>query len=111
MPRGNHAFFSSTHTASQCKLITSVCTGSLLLGAAGLLHSRRATTHPTAFELLKPYVKEVVDAKVVDEGDIITARGVTSSINLGLHLVNRLWGVESASIVRKSMDYTVDKWV
>src|SRR5262245_22422363 len=57
--------------------VASVCTGSLLLGSAGHLRGLRATTHHGAFELLRPYCREVVtDQRIVDEGRVITAGGV-----------------------------------
>jgi transcriptional regulator GlxA family with amidase domain len=71
-------------------LKVSVCTGALLLGAAGFLQGRRAITHPAAYEELEPYCGEVARERVVDEGDIVTARGVSSAIDMGLHLVQRL---------------------
>jgi len=61
-------------------------------GAAGFLQGLTATTHPSAFEELKPYCATVVDRRIVDEGNVVTGRGVTSSIDLGLHLVERLAG-------------------
>ncbi|HEU5348713.1 MAG TPA: DJ-1/PfpI family protein, partial [Ktedonobacterales bacterium] len=85
-------FIDWIRTAADAPLLTSVCTGSLLLGAAGLLKEVRATTHPTAYEQLRPYCREVVDERIVDEGRIITGRGVSSSIDLGLYLVERLAG-------------------
>lgn len=99
------AFVDWLRTSEPVKLKVSVCTGSLLLGAAGFLKGRRATTHPSAFEALKPYCAEVVDERVVDEGEIVTARGVTSAIDLGLYLVERLAGVEARRRVAKQMDY------
>lgn len=92
-------------TAADCPLKVSVCTGSLLLGAAGFLQGRTATTHPTAFAELKPYCDRVVDRRIVDEGDVITARGVTSSIDLGLYLVERLAGNEVRERIKRQMDY------
>lgn len=100
------AFVSWIGTARDDALKVSVCTGALLLGAAGFLHGRRATTHPTAYQLLRPMCREVVeDQRIVDEGDVITARGVTSSIDLGLHLCERLAGREAAESIRTQMDY------
>ena len=87
------------------KLKTSVCTGALLLGSAGFLAGKRATTHPNAFDELKPYCDAVVDQRVVDEGGVVTARGVTSSIDLGLHLVQRLAGSEARVGIAKQVDY------
>jgi cyclohexyl-isocyanide hydratase len=99
------AFVDWLRTSEPVKLKASVCTGSLLLGAAGFLKGRRATTHPSAFEELKPYCAQVVDERVVDEGEIVTARGVTSAIDLGLYLVERLAGEEARRRVAKQMDY------
>ena len=83
----------------------SVCTDSLLLGAAGFLEGRRATTPPNAFQELERFCGEVVDRRVVDEGDVVTARGVTSAIDLGLHLVERFVGQEGRERIRRQMDY------
>lgn len=101
----DRAFVDWLRTSGPVKLKTSVCTGSLLLGAAGFLEGRRATTHPSAFEELKPYCAQVVDERVVDEGEVVTAGGVTSAIDLGLYLVERLAGAEARKRVAKQMDY------
>lgn len=92
-------------TAEPCGLKASVCTGSLLLGAAGFLKGKRATTHPNAFEDLRRFCSSVVEERIVDEGDVITARGVTSSIDLGLYLCERLAGPEAKERIRQQMDY------
>ena len=99
------SFMDWLRSADPVKLKTSVCTGSLLLGSAGFLTGKRATTHPNAFDELKPYCHAVVDQRVVDEGGVVTARGVTSSIDLGLHLVERLAGSETRVGIAKQMDY------
>jgi cyclohexyl-isocyanide hydratase len=91
--------------AEAAKLKASVCTGALLLGAAGFLKGRRATTHPGALAELKPYCGRVVTERVVDEGNILTAGGVTAGIDLGLHLVERFAGAEARARVAKQMDY------
>jgi transcriptional regulator GlxA family with amidase domain len=102
----DRAFTQWLRSAAPVKLKTSVCTGALLLGSAGFLTGKRATTHPNAFEELKPYCAEVVvDRRVVDEGGVVTAQGVTSSIYLGLHLVERLAGREAKVRIAKQMDY------
>ncbi len=98
------AFIQWLKTAKDCKLKASVCTGSLLFGAAGFLEGKKATTHPNAFEDLKKYC-EVVDDRIVDEGEIITARGVSSSIDLGLYLCEKFAGKEAKEKIRKQMDY------
>jgi cyclohexyl-isocyanide hydratase len=92
-------------SADAVKLKISVCTGALLLGSAGFLKGKQATTHPNAFDELKPYCAAVMDQRVVDEGEIVTARGVTSSIDLGLHLVERLAGRKARVAIAKQMDY------
>ena len=92
-------------TAAPCGLKASVCTGSLLLAAAGFLEGRRATTHPNALRELGRYGVSVVAERVVDEGDVVTAAGVTSAIDLGLHLVKRLAGGEGEERIRRQMDY------
>lgn len=99
------AFIEWMRSAGPVKLKASVCTGALLLGSAGFLAGKRATTHPNAFAELKPYCAAVVDRRVVDEGDIVTARGVTSAIDLGLHLVERIAGSEARAGIAKQMDY------
>jgi transcriptional regulator GlxA family with amidase domain len=99
------AFIEWLRTAADCKLKASVCTGALLLGAAGFLEGRRATTHRSAFQELAKYCTTVVDDRVVDEGDVVTARGVTSALDLGLHLVERLAGSEAQQQIRRQMDY------
>ncbi len=95
-------------TAENCDLITSVCTGSLLLGAAGLLDGRRATTHPSAYDTLADYCT-VVENRVVRDGNRITARGVSSSIDLGLELVESLADADARERIRERMDYPHDQ--
>jgi cyclohexyl-isocyanide hydratase len=98
-------FIAWLKTSAPCELKPSVCTGSLLLGAAGFLEGRRATTHPNAFRELERFCAKVVDQRVVDEGDVVTAGGVTSAIDLGLHLVERFVGREGGERIRRQMDY------
>lgn len=98
-------FLDWLRTATDVALKASVCTGSLLYGAAGFLQGRRATTHPSAFAELRPYCAEVVDERVVDEGPLVTARGVASALDLGLYLVERLAGAEARTRIRSQMDY------
>ena len=92
-------------TAEPCRLKVSVCTGALLLGAAGFLKDKRATTHPSAFQELEPFCHKVLDHRIVDAGNIITARGVSSGIDEGLYVVERLAGAEARSKIAKQMDY------
>jgi transcriptional regulator GlxA family with amidase domain len=92
-------------TARAVPLKVSVCTGALLMGAAGFLQGRRATTHPGAYKELEPYCASVVRERIIDEGDVITAGGVSSSIDLGLHVVQRLAGPDGRDRVAAQMDY------
>ena len=86
--------------------IVSVCTGALLLGAAGYLQGRRATTHHGAYDLLRPCCAEVVtDRRIVDEGQVVTAGGVSSSLDLGLYLVERFWGRAAREKIAAQMAY------
>ena len=93
-------------TAADVPYKVSVCTGSLLLGAAGFLRGRRATTHFNEYDALRPYCAEVVKQEVVvADGDVITAGAVASSLPLGLYVCERLAGAEAAEQVRRSMAY------
>jgi transcriptional regulator GlxA family with amidase domain len=86
--------------------IASVCTGALLLGRAGYLEGRRATTHRNALDLLRPHCREVVtDRRIVDEGQVVTAGGVASSLDLGLYLVERFWGQAARETIAAQMEY------
>src|SRR5207249_2993217 len=86
--------------------LASVCTGALLLGRAGYLRGLRATTHHRAYDLLRPFCREVItDARVVDEGRVVTAGGVASSLDLGLYLVEKFWGAEARQKIAAQMEY------
>lgn len=88
--------------------ITSVCTGSALLGAAGLIGHRRATTHWAAMDFLATHAPEatiVRDARVVEDGNLITAAGVSAGIDMALTLIGRLFGPAAARAVQKGMEY------
>jgi len=95
-------------TAKTCEWITSVCTGSLLLGAAGLLEGREATTHPSAYDALEEYCTGR-EERVVRDGNRVTARGVTSSIDLGLTLVELFEDAAARKRIREQMDYPHDQ--
>lgn len=103
--RNDAAFIRWLQTASTVKHKVSVCTGSLLLGAAGFLQERRATTHPSSYELLAPYCKEVVKSRIVPDGSVVTGGGVSTSIDLGLYVVELLTDSETTRKVQQSMDY------
>lgn len=89
-------------------LMTSVCTGSLVYAAAGLLAHRPATTHWAALDLLAgldPTIDVRRDERFVDDGDMITAAGVSAGIDMALHLVVRLAGADRARQVRRGIQY------
>ena len=89
-------------------LVTSVCTGSLVLAAAGLLQNRPAATWWGAFEELlaiDPTIEARRDDRFVDSGDIVTSAGVSAGIDMALHLVSRLHSVERARDVRRYIQY------
>lgn len=85
--------------------IASVCTGAMLLAAAGLLKNRPAITHHTAIEDLRGNGARVMDARVVDDGDVVTAGGVTSGIDLALWLAERFAGKEVAAKIAQLLEY------
>jgi transcriptional regulator GlxA family with amidase domain len=101
----DHEFIDWLRTAEPCGLKASVCSGALLLGAAGFLIGKRATTHRSSFGQLASYCATVLDERIVDEGEVITARGVTSSIDLGLYLVEKFAGPEVREKIQRQMDY------
>lgn len=84
---------------------TSVCTGSLILGAAGLLKGLRATTHWLALDILGELGAEPVSERVVIEGKIITAAGVSAGIDMALTLVGREFGAATAQAIQLGIEY------
>lgn len=89
-------------------LMTSVCTGSLVYAAAGLLANRPATTHWGSLEHLAeldPTIDVRGEERFVDDGDVVTSAGVSAGIDMALHLVMRLAGVERARQVRRAIQY------
>jgi transcriptional regulator GlxA family with amidase domain len=84
--------------------IASVCTGALLVASAGLLKGRPAVTHRGALGDLARAGAQVVGARVVDDGEIVTAGGVTSGLDLGLHLLERIAGRGVAEAVSVEME-------
>jgi len=92
----------------QVPLMTSVCTGSLVYAAAGLLAGRPATTYWSAFDELAAADPSVVPRpgdRYVDDGDVITSAGVSAGIDMALHLVVRLAGADRARQVRRGIQY------
>jgi cyclohexyl-isocyanide hydratase len=98
-------FLGWIRTASSTKYKISICTGSLILGAAGFLKGRKATTHFAEYETLKQFCGQVMEERIVEDNDIITAGAVTSGIDLGLYLCEKWSGPEAATIIRNRMDY------
>jgi putative intracellular protease/amidase len=85
---------------------TSVCSGSLILAAAGLLNGKRATSHWAALPMLKTLgVKAVGDERVVHEDPIVTSAGVSAGIDLALWLAGQLGGDDRAKAIQLSMEY------
>lgn len=85
---------------------TSVCSGSVLLAAAGLLEGKRATSHWAALSALKTMgVTAVGDERIVHEGDIVTCAGVSAGIDLGLWLVGQISGESRAKAIQLSIEY------
>jgi cyclohexyl-isocyanide hydratase len=99
------AFVEWLRSADNAELKVSVCTGALLLGAAGFLRGLTATTHPSALKGLEPYCAKVVRDRIVDQGAVVTGGGVSTSIDLGLHLVVRLAGEDARNRIAQQMDY------
>jgi transcriptional regulator GlxA family with amidase domain len=89
----------------QTKWTTSVCTGSLVLGAAGLLEGRRATGHWLYLEPLRAYGADPVGGRYVEDGKVVTAAGVSAGIDMALHLVGQEAGPEVAQAVQLGIEY------
>jgi transcriptional regulator GlxA family with amidase domain len=95
-------------------LLASVCTGAFLLARAGILDGRTATTHHHRVDELReqhPKVRVVRGLRVVDQGSVVTAGGVTAGIDLGLQLVNRVFGRQLANRVADVMEYRAEQFV
>jgi transcriptional regulator GlxA family with amidase domain len=84
---------------------TSVCTGALVLGAAGLLDGKRATTHWASLDRLRELGAEPVSERVVEDGKVITAAGVSAGIDMALGLAARLAGEEVAHAIQLGIEY------
>lgn len=84
---------------------TSVCTGSLVLGAAGLLRGRRATTHWMLHNALRDFGAEPVHERVVFDGNLVTAAGVSAGIDMALAVVSRIAGTDTAMAIQLGIEY------
>ncbi|OPD52854.1 DJ-1/PfpI family protein [Bacillus thuringiensis] len=94
----------------EVKLMTSVCTGALLLAKAGLLEGLKATTHWASIEKFKnefQNVEVIENVKFVDEGHIITSAGISAGINMAFHIVKNLLGMHVAEDTAKRMEYDI----
>jgi len=92
----------------QVETVTSVCTGSLLLGKAGLLDGRRATTHWRVLGEMRrwfPAVNVIDDEHVVEDGDLLTSAGISAGIDMALRVVARHHGAEVARATARQMEY------
>lgn len=84
---------------------TSVCSGALILGAAGLLKGKKATTHWIALRLLGQFGAEATTERIVEQGKIITAAGVSAGIDMALYLASKIAGEETAQAIQLSIEY------
>src|SRR6476620_2171022 len=91
--------------ASTARYVTSVCTGAFILGVAGLLRGRRATTHWAFAELLPLVGATHEKARIVKDGNVITAGGVTSGIDFGLSVVAEIAGETTAQAIQLGIEY------
>jgi len=100
--------------AARAARVAAVCTGAFLLARAGILDGRTATTHHHRVDELReqhPQVRVVRGLRVVDQGSVVTAAGVTAGIDLGLQLVNRFFGRQLANRVADVMEYRAEQFV
>lgn len=90
-------------------LITSVCTGAMFLAKAGLLNGKQATTNRAALELLErsfPEVEVIRGVKFIDQGNVVTAAGISAGIDMALHVVGRLINEEASMRTANTIEYT-----
>jgi cyclohexyl-isocyanide hydratase len=102
---GDKAFIGWLRGVRPDALKVSVCGGALLWGAAGQLAGKKASTHPAMMEYLPRFGATAVDERGAGDGLLITARGGTSAIDLGLYLCEKLAGRAAREAIQKQMDY------
>jgi transcriptional regulator GlxA family with amidase domain len=94
--------------ATEVEILTSVCTGSMLLGFAGLLEGRKATTHWRSLDWMResfPGVTVAYDEHVVEDGTLLTSAGISAGIDMALKLVTRCYGEAVARATARHMEY------
>ncbi|HUI24741.1 MAG TPA: DJ-1/PfpI family protein [Candidatus Kryptonia bacterium] len=93
--------------AGRCQWITSVCTGAHVLWAAGLARGKRVTTHWTFIETLREKTDATVleNTRYVRDGNVVTSAGVSAGIDMALWLVGQMYGVETARLIQKGIEY------
>ena len=101
----DRTFLSWLAIPAEKTVIAAVCGGALLIGAAGLLRERRATTHPVMQEILKRFAREVSGDRIVEDNRVVTAGGVTAAIDMGLYLCEMIAGEDVRAKIQKQMDY------
>ncbi len=101
----NKEFLDWLRKIPESAVICTVCYASLLLGVMGKLKNKKATTHRSVMEDLKKYTNNALDCRIVEDGNIVTARGVSSAIDLGLYLCEKIMGKEIREKIQIQMDY------
>lgn len=97
--------------SKKTEILASVCTGALLLAECGLLDHKKATTHWMDLDRLEneySKIDVIRGVKFVDEGSVLTSGGISAGINMSLHIVKRILGVEEARSIAKRMEYDIE---
>ena len=109
MLQSNTSFIDWIKTSEPVEYKISICTGSLILGAAGFLQNKNATTNFQEYDTLKPYCQHVSTDRIVEDNKTITAGAVSASLDLGLYLCEKWAGEDAKEDIRKRMDYRGNK--
>jgi len=106
--KNSHMLKFARDQAARCELLASVCTGALILAAAGLLKGKRATTHWSAHQELAKFDDiTVVQERFVRDGNVITSAGISAGIDMALFLVKESFGEELAENVSKRLEWSI----